>query len=406
MKIKKWIVEFDFGLLVLLFLSITVLPVIRISGLPAIGIEELLMPIILFRIFKLKLFKPTIYTIVILSFTAYILLTIFVNKRYASLQDYFEIYKMGKFLMVLLFSQHVFKMYQKEFIVLLKLVFSYLLVFNLLHYFNVFRFNEIVMPYFSLSEIHLAYFGLDSLGNPAGKRMIGTMSNPNVNAIFFLFFYTFFLVLYGKNGTLKQQLWFYLPFMCVLLTQSRTGFISLSVLTLFWFIYNQYSLKKMGVSLLFFALFIGIAYLLNAYSLVYYTKSNFNVMQNTSMLGRYEVWQHLLEMIIQKPFLGYGPNKNYFYENRLHAENEYILYQWRYGIFGLLFYFSWILTPLKKLNLKFKENSQLILFVIVILVNSITNLPLSNPVLLLMFAISVGYYFALNELKEKELENV
>lgn len=406
MSFKQALKNIDFLLLILVFLSITILPSIQISGLPAIKLDDFLLPLILLRLYQTKSFKPGLYGWFVLAFMGYILLTIFWNKRYYSIQDYFEIYKMGKFLLVVLFSQHVLEKYFEQFIWVIKSIFIYLLVFNLLHYFSLFNFNEIVMPYFSVSEIHIATFGLDSFGNPAAKRMIGTMSNPNINAVFFLYFYSLFIVRYGKNDDFKKHIWIYLSFLCVLLTQSRTAFVSLSVITLFWFIYAKYDYKRVLIQMGAFVFVVFIAYLFNVYSLMYYTNTNVNIMENSSIMGRFEVWQHLWQMILQKPLFGHGPNKNYFYDNQLYAESEYVLYLWRYGLIGLFLYFSWILMPIKKSILKYREkNAYYLLFVLVILINSLTNNPLSNPNILLLFAISIGSCFAIPE-KSKKIEHV
>lgn len=394
MSFKRVFENIDFLLLILIFLSITILPSIQIEGLPVVNVDDYLLPLVLLRIYKNKIFKPTLYVWLLVAFMGYILFTIFLNSRYNSVQDYFEIYKIGKFLLVVLFSQHVLKSHFEKFTWVIKSVFLYLLVFNLFHYFSLFNFNQTVMPYFSVSEIHLSTFGLDSLGNPSSKRMIGTMSNPNINAIFFLFFYSFFFVNYGKSEGLKNRIWIYLSFLCILLTQSRTAFISLAFITFFWFVFAKYDYKRIFIQLGAFVMLVFIAYLINIHSVIYYTNTNVNIMENSSMMGRFETWQHLWEMILQKPVFGHGPNKNYFYDNQIYAESEYVLYLWRYGVIGLFFYLSWILMPLRKSILQNRENAHYLLFAIVILINSLTNSPLSNPSILLLFAISIGYYFA------------
>jgi O-antigen ligase len=397
--------NFDLGILFLLFLSLTVLPLIQLGAHFYVGIEELLMPIILFRIIQSKLYFFDKYIWLMLIFGAYILFTIAINGRLWSMRDYFEIYKVGKYILVVIFTRHIFINNFGSFDKLVKYSFIVLLILNIAHYFNILNFNQIIEPFYATSDIQLSTFGLDSLGNPAVRRMLGTMGNPNENAILFLFYFAYFLSRTGDYIEIRKRVFIYLAFLCILLTQSRTGFISGVSVYVFWSIFTKQKLKTILYDLLFFALSFGVAFSFNTLALSYFANTSTNLAENNSVLGRLEVWKKLYKMIEQKPFFGYGPNKDYFYENNLYAESEFVLLTWRYGIVGLFFYFGWLLLPLYKTLSHSRLHSFYILLLGIILINASTNCPLSNPKILLLYAICIGYYYAKID-ETKQLNNV
>jgi O-antigen ligase len=95
-------------------------------------------------------------------------------------------------------------------------------------------------------------------------------------------------------------------------------------------------------------------------------------------------------MWVQKPFFGYGPNKEYVYSKELHPENEYIFYLWRYGIQGVIFYLSMLLVPLVYFYKRLKEFYFLPFIVFVILIVALMNNPLSNAKINVLFPMILG----------------
>jgi O-antigen ligase len=135
------------------------------------------------------------------------------------------------------------------------------------------------------------------------------------------------------------------------------------------------------------------------YSLNYISGAKWNIHENGSLKGRLEVWGELLKMVWEKPIFGYGINKNYFYENKIYSENEYLLMLWRYGIPGLFFYITFLFGLIYKFRrfiLKKTSNQSLIYFLVVILfsINALTNNPISSPMLLIIFAMINGLFLA------------
>ena len=394
MRENKILKYFDFWLLTILFLSLTIIPFIKLTEGLYIGLEDIILPLILYRILHSRLYFFDRYIWLFLIFAIYIFFTIAINNRLWSLRDYFEIYKIGKFLLIVIFARNVLKSNFIKFNLLIKVTFIVLLIFNFAHYFNLFNFNQNVEIYYATNEIHLTTFGLDSLGNPAVRRMIGTFGNPNDNAILFLFFFVYFLAKSNIFSFKKAPIFMYLSFLCILLTQSRTGFIACVSVYIFWSFYTRQNIKTSLINIFFFITSFFIAFSFSPLSLNYYVNTSPVLVENNSVLGRLDVWEHLIKMIVQKPFFGYGPNKDYFYNNNLYPESEYVLYTWRYGFFGLVLYFGWLLLPLYKTMSFAKSHSFYIMLVIIIGINALTNCPLSNPKILLLFAISIGYYYA------------
>src|SRR5690606_33780255 len=80
-----------------------------------------------------------------------------------------------------------------------------------------------------------------------------------------------------------------------------------------------------------------------------------NMLENNSLKGRFEVWKELWKEIKMKPLFGYGPNKNYFYENEIYAESGFFLMAYRYGFVGLAF-FIFALFYLFYQGIKYRAN--------------------------------------------------
>ena len=202
-------------------------------------------------------------------------------------------------------------------------------IFNLLHFYNVLNFNKIVMPFYCPNPEQLKYFGRNSLGGPATKRILGTMGNPNVNAVFFSFFIVYFMPFLRQTKMHLGKPLFFLAVAMLLFTQSRTGIIAFILVFLGFVFQAKLPWKQVTMYSLILLIVALLVYDADQYSMQYVTKAKWSVEQNGSVRGRLEVWGKLLKMVADQPVFGYGINKNYFYRNQLYAENEYILMLWR-----------------------------------------------------------------------------
>ena len=98
-------------------------------------------------------------------------------------------------------------------------------------------------------------------------------------------------------------------------------------------------------------------------------------------------------MIKESPIIGYGVNKQYFYERGLYSENEYILMMWRYGAIGLLLYLGMFFIPLWNYFKRRKEEGKLqkgFLFLIIIVTVALTNNPYQDKTIMVLNAAMLG----------------
>lgn len=374
----------------IILFSLLLFPNLRISqSLPAFQLIDFLLPYVFIVLFvQRKLVRWQLIYKLLIVFVIYILIVIIVNERQKEIRDYFELYKLLKFgAVIILFTLIDFKIFFKF---LVKPIFILVVIGNLIHYFELFGLNAILDNHYN-GGLHIKFFGLNSLGEPDLKRMVGFAGSPNINAIIFGFFSILFL---PKTKNKKSQfLFFFIAIFMFFLCQSRTNFIALIIVLLFLFLLKRDQFK-------FNLLILGVVLLSFLASLVLSSNSYINllfdreIVRNNSLLGRIEVWKLLWEMIKEKPIFGHAPYKEFFYERELYVENEYILQTWRYGFVGLFVFlgiiFSSVFSALKN---KYKEFSfQIILITIFIGINGLTNVPFTSPIINSLFAIFIGFY--------------
>lgn len=381
------------ALLVALLFSSFLLPSIQIfSGFPKIHLTDILLPLFLivvlmnFRLEIVSVAKGFIIANCLLAFIAVI--SLLVNHRLSVLRDDFEIMKMAKFVIVFLFV--MVTVAKTDFVKMLRIIFVLVVIFNFLHYINFLGFNQIVTKYYG-SDVQVDTFGLNSLGQPDTKRIIGTVGNPNNNAILFLFFVIFFFP--ELKSTWKERIYFLVAVFGLLACQSRTGFIAFGIVFLFGSVIKKYNLKT---AVLYLLSFVGMFVLLMLMGNIYLNSLAGNIMKQHSLRSRLETWSMLWEMIKQKPLLGYSPFKDYFDNNHIYSESEYFLHAWRYGFLGLGAYLMILGSAFyASFKARFtKSGFFLSLFTIVIIVTALTNNPLSDTLIYMMYAFCAGLFFS------------
>ncbi|MAO32783.1 MAG: hypothetical protein CL824_04680 [Crocinitomicaceae bacterium] len=377
--------------------SVTFIPAIKIKEqLPSIQFIDLILPIVVITLYLNKhlITWKKLYT-TILIFSGYILFDIVLNNLSSNTNSYFEIYKVLKFLIIILFFSCL--PFNKYFNKVIYPIFYILIIFNTLHFFDFWDFNLIVEQYYN-GGIHIKTFGLNSLGEPATKRLIGTIGNPNNNAILFLFFT---VLLYSK----KKKDYFlifsiFLSLFFFFLCQSRTAIIALFAIIIIHLIIEFTNEKRTVLSIknLIILSVCSLAFLFsNLINKPTYTMSMVkqNPTQSKSVQGRMEVWGDLLLMVKEKPIFGYGPNKNYFYQNKIYSESEYIMFIWRYGIVGLLAYILLLIYLFSvAYNQRLSAEGLLLLQSVVIIgITSLTNNPLSSREISILWGLIIGSFF-------------
>lgn len=374
-------------------LSVFLFPSFTISeSLPKFRFEDFTLPIVLVLLFLSGKLKRDLIVNLVLLFTFYILFTIFLNKRYSQYRDYFEILKMIKFILFYILFSYI-NWQNKFWMTFFQIVFLCLIVFNLFQYFDILGFNKTVEPFYS-GSVHLDSFGLNSLGQQGTKRLLGTMGNPNNNAVLWAFFVCLFFI--TAFSVWIDYLFFLTAFVGMLSCQSRTIFIGFVIILVFNLIVRTMKLRqKIWLFIMLAATFIIFFYLEKATYIG--SLSNTEIVKTQSVKGRMEVWSELFEMIIQKPVFGHAPFKEYFYNNNIYPESEYILIAWRYGMVGVLFFVAWLIIP--ALRCWRNRQSDFFLnqlsFVIILSITAITNTPLQEPRILIMFALCSAAIFSM-----------
>ena len=378
--------------------SVLFLPDLHLkSSWPAIQVIDFLLPFLAVYVFiERKNVRGKMLFIGIGIFAMIMLLSMAVNGRIFVIQDLFEVVKLIKFsLIVAFFTLVPVAAFGRTW---LKPMFVLLVGVNALHFFNVFGFNQVISDFYN-GGIHIEYFGLNSLKEPAVKRMVGLAGNPNINALVFLFFSIAFLPIQQRTNTLW---WFFVAVLMVFLCQSRTAILGLgAILIAAGFLMKQhFTLRKWTILLLG----ISVVYLLSwamatnflRYSLYSNNLFTGQILKTGSARGRLEAWSLLGDMILQRPLLGYGGNKAYFYSQKIYSENEYILMAWRYGIFGLMGYLLIYFLPLKAFfqAKKIEQTYPALLSIVLMSVAALTNNPFVDRTIMVLFAAIIGAVYS------------
>ena len=382
------------------------LPAITLrSTLPSIHILDIFFPVMLYFIWMNRTQLATGYlTWIPFIFSGVVLFSIVIQGHHTSTSDYYEVYKWIKFgIVIWFFSLLDFSLIKR----VIPWIFGVLIVINTIHFFEFTPLNKILEHYYN-GGIQIQYFGKDSLGLPAVKRLVGTMGNPNINALLFGFFSLYYL---PTDVNRKNIALFFLSLLFVFLCQSRTALLFIFCIFAFLAIFKAtiWTKKQWGYLMLgTFGTFF-IAWML-ATSFFQFTSYNNSLLDGTafhsgSARGRLETWNMLGKMILEEPLFGHGPYKEFFYQNKIYSENEYILMTWRYGLFGLLIYLSIFLIPFKKLVASMNEISlKGSLMLIMMLVSALTNNPLTERNIEVLFCL--GLAWALVPLQTKNKHDV
>lgn len=366
------------------------------SSLPRFQFNDFLMPFIfLVLLSNQKILEFKAYYLFLFGFAIYILFTIFLNGSYFRLNEYFEIYKLLKYAgIVAFFSLIPFESWR----ILIKPIAILLVIFNLFHFFELFGINEIIKTHYG-GGMNITLFGKTSLGEPAAKRMVGITGNPNSSALLYACFSFYFL--FTEKIIRSKIAWFALFLSLAFMCQSRTGLLAISVAIIIVFIFRWVDFNYKQFALLFtvtlscYVLSWMLCSQFFKYSIYVSSMADLTAFESNSILGRAETWKYLGKMILEKPIFGYGPNKDFFYQINMHADNEYIQFAWRYGTVGLVAFFSIFLLPVRFLRHQKSNVSHRFLFTLLILfaISAITNAPFTDRMTGVFFAIAIGVFF-------------
>lgn len=411
---KRWVFHANIGaspsqvdlfLLLAAFVSTVAVPDVFVSSELHIGMEELLVPLMAFRLLWNRVFIWDVWIAALIFLWLVIGASILVNHQQHEVRNLFELYKVIKLGILYTFAFFVLTRnhYREVLYRCLAALTVLLAVINFLHLFNAFGINQWLIALYDYDGRDIAFFGLNSLGQPDARRIIGTMGNPNDNAILLLFlvvcflYRSVFLTNHGKRSFFNNLLLF-LSSLLIVLCQSRTGIAVLVMVLTFGLYSARWGWKKVLVFLASLAVSIALVnYMVDHHALTYVTNTHLRMEENNSFNARWEVWKEMIGQWKSAPILGYGPNKEYIYAHALHPENEYIFYLWRYGLLGLAAYCALLFGFIVYFRKQLRQYLLLILLTMVLAFTALTNNPLTNPKFVVIFAI--GWAWAVS--KEK-----
>ena len=395
-------------LIFLLLFSIFILPSFYIREyFPKIRLEDLLLFFVFLIILYNFRFDKNIqfYLFIIFIFLIWILITILYNLNNMNLNGIYEIYKVIKYILIFCFF-YKYCSIEYRFIKLINFIFILVIIFNFFQLYNIGNVNVYILKYYTGDIIYNTFINQFSKYSYV-KRLIGTMGNPNNNAILI----SFFVIFYFNNFKIRKR-FIYFIFLLIslsffLLCNSRTTLIGLIFSFLFYFVLtNKNTLKLIIILFLLFLFLIAVQKI----EKLEYLSTIFTVpfTENTSLLKRFEVWNYLFDMIKDRFIFGYGPDKNFFYSNHLYSENEYILMFWRYGLPGAILYLLELFIPLyQAIRNKNKYFSNIVfMFSIVICVCAFTNNPMSEPRINIIHAIISSLMFSEIKKNNEVINNV
>ena len=390
-------------LLFLAVFSALLLPPITIKETwPKIEISDVLLPaVIAFLIRTFRKSSPRIEfisrsrnTLLIFSgFVALICVSILINHRAGVLRDWFEPLKFIKFIAYLLAFAMAFKPIELR--ALLAALFIPLVVFNMLHYFDVLGFNALVEPLYAPAH-HLDLFGLNSLGEPDTKRALGTMGNPNVNGLMFVLLLVVFIVPVNyRNGYLAERALVFAAIVGVLLCQSRTGLIAFGAVMLLYIAVLNKRFRSFGYYIVFaLVVYLVLEWVGNTYL---GSLGSAERIQRAGE-GRLVQWRKIYATMSGYWFFGHAPSKEFFEANGIYAESEFVLIIYRYGIVGLtLWCIGWLFWAAQCFKMKGERRFAVISLPLVYFIGATTNNPMHANKLAMLFAVAAAYVYSLTD---------
>ena len=216
-------------------------------------------------------------------------------------------------------------------------------------------------------------------------RVFGTMKNPNDNALMFALFGAYFL--------LSKLTWRYLylgiVFIMVVLTQSRTMFVALSLGLTPWLLFQLYRWNKKAFIA---ALGIGIAGIILLMNVRFTSLSSLftgEAFQSNSFTTRLDIMNMVFEMNQSSWLLGKGiiPNMQAFLGAAIDSEFASVYLQ--YGAIGVAL-ISLMIVALFYWSYKNTNRISISGFFIIMIIAGMTNLSFSNLYVAPMFFILLG----------------
>ncbi|MCX7641042.1 MAG: hypothetical protein N2Z20_00185 [Elusimicrobiales bacterium] len=132
----------------------------------------------------------------------------------------------------------------------------------------------------------------------------------------------------------------------IILTGSRGAIVIFALSTIFFTLMNMFFKRNLVFLIMFFLLSLSLLLILkreiqDIEAIKYLVKDVNNIMGST-FAYRFNEIVMVIENFEKGNFFGLGPNNAWFLDNGMPVETAYFFYGYKFGIFGLMFYFSLI----------------------------------------------------------------
>lgn len=213
-----------------------------------------------------------------------------------------------------------------------------------------------------------------------GFRLNGTQTNPNDNGIMLLLLMCFFYLRKIKY----KEIWAILLVMLILLTQSRTAFISLCFISFLYFLPVMKSISYRKVMIIISSILISFTLLIILGFKTLLLLFNGSAFTSNSFMVRLGNIKEVTYGLDNHQFFGYGKIQSFqlFFGRSIDNELAYELAQ--YGFLGLLLYLL-IIAVMHFLIQKYSGVRRAFMFTGLILLFGVTNLSLLNSEVGILF---------------------
>lgn len=242
-------------------------------------------------------------------------------------------------------------------------------------------------------------------------RVVGTFGNPYMFAIYLILplSYCTHYLLISSNRILRliSIVLSLLTTLMILFTQSRSVLIVLFGTSIYMGIALLLTSRDRFIRYLIFGMFITLVssiLLLLFIDLTYLSRGVQTILRRgitnvPAAKSRFETYQFAISLFLQRPWIGWGPAKTVI----PYIENNYILYLFRYGVFGLILFvtllFHFFTVSFRRYNHMAQDNSNIIpsfyfsihIWIVSLIAGSLTNDFIANPriypILFLLFGV-------------------
>ena len=199
---------------------------------------------------------------------------------------------------------------------------------------------------------NLIYLGFD----PHYYRLFGTFLDPNLSGLVFVFALIYFL---QKPKTILSVALCFLFTFCLLLTYSRTSYLTLLAVFTYWGFHKKVRVNRLQLAGFSIFLILGIILLPRHFG------EGTNLLRLNSLNGKWQSAVDSQKLFWQKPLLGYGYNnvpkikallslqQNNFPDNaRFGMENSYLTVLVTSGLLGLMTFLLFLIAYFRRLNIE------------------------------------------------------